>query len=442
MHGSIALRRVNLIVRVIAVWLCAGVLRAEVVEVAYSFTANAGGGVVVVQIDTQTGKILDQRVLFQESDCRAPKKLRRSVDGASLVVTNELSKGPHIFIVATDRPGDIHRIELSDLPDEIRVTNGYALVSCADDTLALIDIAERTVARTWSAEAELSPPGNAPEDMLLLPDGQHVLVSFQKDSKSGRKLGNRLVLFSFPELDVVADMPLPRNRSELHIAHSKREQGPSPEVLLFSEKADTLLVTLDLYGAVAMMKGSGILAGKIDGYRALPTSLDGSWGEAFPDLATQIEIDGRSYAIVCNAGSEGGAVLVDLAERQIVRKWRVPSGLAEPAFLPEARLAVSVRSGKLKRRTETGLVKESHPGKAIYLFDLASPDAAGEANVEELRLKVYAVALTAIDPGESRLILLAAGRGPSASMLLVFDPVAKRFLDRRDAAGHIVCFEK
>jgi len=431
----------NLIGSLSAVWLCAGTLCAKVVDVAYGFTADAGGGIAVVRIDTQTGKILDQRVLFQEAGCLAPKKLRRSADRALLLMTDVAPKKPQVFLAAAHAPGDVDRIELTATPDEMRVASGDALIGCADDTLVMIDLARRMVVRTWSAKDELSPPGNRPEDVLILPDGKQVLVSFQKDSKHGKKRGSRLVLLAFPALDTLADIRLPRDHPELHIAHNKREQGPSPEVLLFAGRADTLLVTLDLYGAVALLKGSDIRAGKLGSYDYLPTSLDGAWGTAFPDRATRIEIGGRAYAIVCNAGLGGGAVLVDLSDRRLVRQWHVPPGLAQPVYLPEQRLAVSVRSGKLKQRTDTEVVKEFHPGKAIYLFDFASRDAVAESRVEELRLKVYAVGLTAVAPGASPLVLIAAGRERSADMLLVFDPVAKRFRDRRDAAGRIVCFE-
>lgn len=425
----------------LAAWLSTTAALGDVVGVAYAFTSGSGGGVAVVRVDTRTGRIVDQQTLFQDALCRAPKKLRRSGDGATLAVTNETVHGPHLILSDSQPGGGIERIELTDLPDEIRVSGQQALVSCADDSLALIDLAERTVVGTWSAARELSPPGNAPEDMLFLPGGRRVLVSFQKDSKSGRKRGNRLALLSLPDLRVVADMPLPRNHPELHIAQSKREQGPSPEILLYAPRADALLVTLDLYGAAALLKASQVFAGKLDEPRYLPTSLDGRWGTAFPDRAVLIDADDRPCAIVCNAGPEGGAVLVDLAAGSIVRRWHVPPGLAEPVFLPAQKLAVSVRAGKLKRRTETGLIKERHAGKAIYLFDVASAEAARQTKVVPLRLKVYAVALAAVDRRRSRLILLAAGRDPAANMLLVFDPVAHRFLDRRDAVGTIACFE-
>ena len=64
-----------------------------------------------------------------------------------------------------------------------------------------------------------------------------------------------------PELKRLADVRLPRTHPELHIEGNLKEQGPSPEIVLVSEQTNTLLVTLDLYGAVAMMDWSPMQAG-------------------------------------------------------------------------------------------------------------------------------------------------------------------------------------
>ena len=137
-------------------------------------------------------------------------------------------------------------------------------------------------------------------------------VSFQKDSKKGKNKGNRLAIYELPRPRLLADIPLERNHDELHFQGNFQQQGPGPEVVLVSEEDNALFVTLDLYGAILLADWQAALDGRLVNWKYLSTSSDGAWGTAFPDRAGLLKAKGRTYALVFNAGTQGGAVLVDL----------------------------------------------------------------------------------------------------------------------------------
>jgi hypothetical protein len=422
-------------------WAVAGQVGAEVVEVAYSFNGDQGGGVAVVSVDPQTGKMVGHRELFRASDCTAANKVRRSSDRRTILVNNETPKGPHLYL-ASAQGGLPVPIELSDEPDEVRIAGRHALVTCADDSLALIDVVGGRRAGRWEADEELDPPGNAPEDATVLPDGKTAVVSFQKDSGKGKKLGSRLVVMQLPELKPLADLRLPRNHEELHIEGNKKEQGPSPEIVLVCASANTLMVTLDLYGAVALMDWSEARAGRLSNWKYLSTALDGSWGSAFPDRAGLISVGARPCALVFNAGPAGGAVLVDLAGRKIVRRWPVPPGLEKPVYFSEFRKAYSVCSGKIKSRGEKELKKDYDPGRSVYAFDFGPTRQGRPDRLQELPLERFVIRLAPVEGADRPMLLLAAGEDDDKTdTILVYDPDRRAVLDQRPAAGTIGQFE-
>ena len=332
-------------------------------------------------------------------------------------------------------------LELPGQPDEARVVGDFALVTCDNDSLAWVDLKRSVVADTWNADSELTPPGNAPQDILLLDEGRRALVSFQKDSTKGKKLGSRLVLLSLPELQTLADIPLPRSRPDLHITGNRQEQGPSPEVLLLCPAANSLVVTLDLYGAVALLDWKAVQGGVVGAYRYLPTSLDGSWGNAFPDRAKLFELGGRPFVLVCNAGPAGGSVLVDVQKGEIVRRWPTPPGLEKPVFLPEIRRAVSVCAGKIKSRSGSSVEKTYEPGDAVYIFDFSAADDPRKATLKVLPQDGVVTAVReVVSSGTSPIVLLATG-GKEADRLRTFDPLREKRLDECEAAGVVKKFE-
>ncbi len=225
---------------------------AETVSVPYSFSDEDSGGAALAQIDVESGRILSNQVLFDSSECLEPLKIRQSADRRTVVVTNLAEAGPQLMLWSANEPNDVTPIRLPSVPDEVRLTPRHALLTLKEDAVAAVDLVPPHHVLVRELDKLLKPPANAPEDLVVDASGKFVVVSFQKDSSSGKKKGNRLVVLKQSDLSVVADLPLPRNYPDLHIQGNPKEAGPGPEVICISPTTDTLAVTLDLYGAVAM----------------------------------------------------------------------------------------------------------------------------------------------------------------------------------------------
>jgi hypothetical protein len=223
-----------------------------------------------------------------------------------------------------------------------------------------------------------------------------------------------------------------------------KEQGPSPEIVLVCEASNTLFATLDLYGAVAVMDWDAAQAGRFSDWKYLPTSLDESWGTAFPDRASLVQVGTHPCVLVLNAGPAGGATLVDLAGRKVAARWRVPPGLEKPVVFPGQSKAYSVCSGKTKARSDEQeeLDKDYTPGRSVYAFDFGPDHQSTATRLQESPLQYYLIRLAGVLGPRGPLLLLAAGADPEqADTILLYDPSRKEVLDRLPAAGPIGQFE-
>jgi hypothetical protein len=439
------LRRHLRAVLTVLLFLGAQAARGDVAEVGYGFARDGGGGVVVVAVDTAAGKILDQRILFESAECTNPEKLRRSVARKQLLLTSETSRasGPHLFLIDDNGEPRVRSLALPEMPDEVRVAGDFAVATCEDDWMVQVNLDSAAVVGKWNAEDILDPPGNGPEDLCFTADGPYVAVSFQKDSGSGKKRGSRIGIFRLPEFDVVADAQLPRNKPELHNANNNKETGPGPEVIHISEQNNTIVVTLDLYGAVAVADWKPLLAGKPVTWSYLSTATDGSWGTAFPDRMGVFQLDGREVALVTNAGEAGGVALLDVKAREIIWRQKTPAGLETPVYIPAVRKAYAVCSGKTKQRRLKETEKTFHPRSGVYVCDFSSaessPAAWREREVTTIETERILYRITDVEEGTPWL-LVAGGEG-SADTLMILDARSGRFVDEQPTIGALSRFE-
>ncbi|MCA9263205.1 MAG: hypothetical protein KDA60_05130 [Planctomycetales bacterium] len=415
--------------------LCAALpASGDVLDIAYGFSDGASGGIAVAQVDTTRGKIVSQEKKYAANDCKSPKKLRFWDQGRGFVLTNEEKDGPHLHVYHSQRQG-IKKVTLPGIPDEVRAAGALALASCDEDVLVVVNLAAGEVIKEVDAAELLTPPGNAPQDMHVIPDGSQVVVSFQKDSKKAKRLGSRLAIFSLPDMELVHDLQLPRDHPELHIAGNNQQQGPGPEVVLVARTSDRLLATLDLYGGVMIADWSGAQQGKLVNMKYIPTSTDGSWGTAFPDRIAEMYFAGSPFVLVCNAGEKGGAVVVSLDRREIVWKRDVPPGLEHPLYEPGLHKAYSVCSGKTKRRTPDDVAKSYTPRPGVFVFDFTSREAVNSQPVKTVPTDFPLHSLVRV-PGD-RPLLLVSGGAKEPDTLLLFDAASESFLDQQPAIGSV-----
>jgi hypothetical protein len=425
---------------------------AEEATVAFSVATGGSGGASVVRVDIDSGQILAVDRLFASPDCKEPFKIRRSANGKTVAVTNVKKKGPHLFVWSADTPDDPIGLDLDSIPDELRLARGLALLTMAGDAIAVVDIANGQIEKIQELDEIVTPPANAPEDLIVDAAQQHVVVSVQKDGSGGKKKGSRLLVFDLPNVELIADLPLPRQHPELHIADNPTEQGPGPEVLHISPQTDTLAVTLDLYGGVGMMRWSAAQVGRMDAddWTLVSTSPSGKLdGLAFPDRAAAMSLDGRELFLVCNAGEEGGSVLLDLAQRQVIWRGTTPAGLEKPIYIPSLRRALTVCSGKTKRRVGDDVVKEFHPQQSLIVFEF--PERLEGAHqtastpvvrVSQLPLGAFTtqISLASIDP--PWLVVAVGDRPNRADTLLTIDAASGKIKDRHPAGGIVGRFDQ
>lgn len=420
--------------------LMANPLFADVGELAFSFSENASGGVAVARIDRITGKLLDSQKLFDERDCRQPLKVRRVGEYGDLVVTNLDKKGPHLFVVDRLRR-QTRRILLSAVPDELRIFGDKGFVTCDQDVLAVVNLQTAQIVSEWDVSDSFDPPANAPEDVYITQDQHYAVVSFQKDSRRGTKQGSRLAIYRLPEADRIADLQLPRDHPELHIHGNLKEQGPSPEVIYVSPETNTLLVTLDLYGAVGVMDWGDARLGKRVHWEIISTAISGELGTAFPDRGCAVKMAGEDCFLVCNAGKPGGSALIGLNQRKALWKATTPPGLESPVFFPDLKKAYSVCSGKTKARRGGQIEKEYFPRKSLYIFDFSSPESLLSKTVQEIQFDDFVQRIAKVKSARPLLLLALGPRPEGATQLAMFDPVAGKIINQIPAPGVIGRFE-
>lgn len=367
--------------------LCAGIFLVEPAflfssEIFYSFRAVNGesGGVALIEVSEETGTIGRHITICQDGRLALAKKVRFNKDAERIAVTNEGEEEPFVFLSKIDPPSLTGPADVETLCDEIRPFRKSFIATCDKGLVVLFRGKDGKEDKTFKAGKKLSPPGNRPEDIVILKEKDIAVLSFQKDNSSGTKVGNRIVALSLPYLKLKGDVLIPRDHPELHVEGNFSLSGPGPEVLLVSEETNTVLATLDYYGAVAIFDLDGLINGKLKHYQSIPVSLDGKWGTAFPDRVSSFEVNGRQFALITNAGIEGGTNLVDLKKRKIVHQFDTPSGLEAPLYLPSCMVAVSVCSGKTKYRKGEEIIKEFNPDKKFYIFDFSALNAHCVAN--------------------------------------------------------------
>ncbi len=415
--------------------LAAGCLTADAGEsdVAFSFRrGEGGGGLAAVACDAAGGRLSAPRLLYEDAACTRAMKVRFSPDGRRIGMTHK-AKGDSYALVVDLADGRARKIVLPNEPDELRMGARHAVATCGD-WLACLDLEQARLTRAFDAEHDLIPSGNDAEDATLLP-GDEVLVTFQSDSRTGKHKGNRIVHFSLPELEMLADIALPRDHPELHIPGEMTEQGPGPEIVRVVPEADAVLVSLDLYGAVGIADWSAIRKGRLNNWAVIPTAPDGAWGQAFPDRLALCRAGGRALALVCNAGTFGGVALLDVEKRALIRHWPTPPGLDEPVVWDDGCQAAAVRAGKLKQRLSGRTEKDQEMGETLYWFDLRGESPAMEA------LPFGETIFAVVHPPGAGNRLVMAVRGLEEDLLLLYDLDTRAVLDRVSAGGRIHSLE-
>jgi hypothetical protein len=411
----------------------------------YTFNSDEGSGVARLQIDPVTGAILRHEPVFANESVQRARKLAVTQSGLRVGFGHRATQGHNFVIVPLDDPASARTLLLPEEPDEVRAFGEFFLVGGNDGPVWVIDAERAEVVGEWNSRRDLIPSGRQPEDLYVLPGGKQAIVSFQKDSRNGRHLGSRIVVMDLlPELRHRFDIPLPRNRPDLHYdpAHDLREQGPNPEVIFVSPRTNTVILTLDLYGALATFDlDAAVERGKFQNLLYQTTSSDGSWGNTYPDRGVHFEINGREFLLVTNCGPDAGAVMMDVQTRRIIEHYETETGLEMPVLLPTTNIIAAGPNGKIKDRAEPARLKDYEPGRDLHLWDVSGLNAQGGAVLTRIPMDRFVFRTAAVNPASSDLIVVVTGEEEDRPVdLWVYDTRTRTTIERLPALGAVERF--
>jgi hypothetical protein len=401
-----------------------GVSSAQAGRVFYTFKNKEGGGIAEARI-SPGGQITGQRILVQDRKFKHPHKLAESPCGRWVAATGEQANFFNLAIFDQERDEGQVR-SLLRTPDAIEPWRGGFVIGAGDGVIYLYQ-PETANVFPYNLRINTYPPARKAEYILI--DGDHAWITIQKDSRSQRTKGSRVLYFNLATWKLEQDLMMARNRPDLEL-NSLRERGPSPEIVLVSPRSNTLLLSMDRYGGVSLSDLDSARAGGWTNWSYASTAVDGSFGTAFPDRWVEFSFRGREYALIVNAGQQGGAALVDLAERKVIQRLNVPPGLENPVWLPQLGLLAAGVPGKEKRAFFGTLEERRVPVESLFTFAMVqTPDGLRLQQKEYPMGKVLNRGAALAD---SNLTVF-----PTRDELLVVDALNGRVVHSAPAVGRI-----
>jgi DNA-binding beta-propeller fold protein YncE len=403
-------------------------------QIYYTYLAPEGGGIAAVSVHPQTGKIIGQQSLGQDACFSEPYKIAVSPDGRYVAATSHHQLLHNVMLV--DLQTKTHQLlSTTETPDAVEPYGSGFFIGADSGRHYFIDAPSAQVTRRWNGEQHLYPTGRRIEYVSIQPDTGLAWTSWQKDSPSSLRKGSRVVVFDINQWKHVADLPMPRALPHLHLADFK-EQGPNPEIIIPSPKTNTLLLSMDLYGGVAMADLDAAARGEWRKLSYHTTAPDETWGTAFPDRALRYPTPNNEFVLIANAGKTGGVAWVDLNGRRVVQTLETPPGLEAPVAVNQGKLIVAAALGKTKFR-QFGALKESrHPTQELFLFTPSGPADHPRLSLKRIALPTFAYRVAAVAPQANDIVLLTAGdTGPKEIMTVRAS--TGQVIDRQPALGTI-----
>lgn len=402
----------------------------------YTFNDTEGGGVAAVRVHTNDARLTDGGVVARGGR-GGWEKLAVSADG--LLVAAVAPEGrPNLLVRDLSREGEgaTRTARIPQEPDAIEAWGRKFVVGAGEGFHYLVDGDTARVEKDFNARRQLRPSGRKPEYILVEPGADTAWITFQKDSRTGSHKGSRVLCFDLANWRLLADNRLPRNMPALHMA-DLREQGPSPEIMVVSPASNTLLLSMDLYGGVAMADLDAARRGRWSNLVYLSTHPTGEWGTAFPDRALHFTRRGRDYVLMNNAGRDGGSALIDLEARRIVQIVPTPPGLEIPVWLPAADRLAAVARGKVKLRGPSALAEERAPRRELFVFAFEPGDEV-RLRLETYQLDGYSQHTKAAGGPESdRVLALLRGAAGAGDQFVIISATNGETLARLPAAGPV-----
>ncbi len=399
----------------------------------YTYKKGMGGGVAAVVVHPNTGKIIRQEVLGESPLFVNPHKIKVSECGNYLLATSQHEAVNNIFLA--DLRNKTHKfLSVPRNPDDIGTHGCLFFVGAEEQSAYTICGEKQKTIVHWNGKHQLYPEGRRIEYVSTTPDGA-AWTSWQKDSGSGRRKGSRVVVIDIASGRTIADLHIPRAMPHLNLADMK-EQGPNPEIIYPSVKTNTLLLSMDLYGGIAMADLDAAQKGRWQNLTYHNTDPTKKWGTAFPDRGILYPTKNNDFALIANAGKNGGAVWIDLRRRQIVQTLNTPAGLEAPVIVANGRFLAAPVPGKSKSRFFGELMEGRKPQSVLYTFEVINQQGEPRLRTFTHDLPTRAYRAAPVNAKANDIVLLTAGN-KNANELITVRASTGSVLDRVSAVGNI-----
>lgn len=398
----------------------------------FTYSDGREGGIAKALVDADTGKIQAIETLASARGFRVPHKLALSRDGRVVAGVSEEERQTNFIAFDLAENKTIGTLRLRNEPDAIAGAGDGFVIGARSGDVYRVGAGDARLRSTWNSRDSLRPSGHKVEYITVVEDRNQVWLSFQKDNRAGQHRGSRIVLFSIEPFRLQHDIQLPRDRPELHMAEL-RERGPNPEYVQPMPNSNALVVSYDLYGAVAIADLDAAERGEWKNPVVLSTSPTGSWGDAFPDRITFFSHNDRDYALVANQGQIGGTVLIDVTAREVAQVFETEHGLAAPIFLSTANVFASVKPGKLKFRAGDGLVRNRFPIREIGLFELPAGGASQPMTFRTVPFDRRAQLAVPVAAERNSLLFVLTQTTTNENFFTVMDALTGEIIDEKQA---------
>jgi hypothetical protein len=402
----------------------------------FTFADGREGGIAKTVVDPNTGKIQTIETLASARGFDVPHKIALSTDGRFIAGVSEEERKTNFIAFDLSSNQTVGTLRLRNEPDAIAAAGDSFVIGASSGDVYRVSMADARLRSTWNSRESLRPSGHKVEYITVVEDRNQVWFSFQKDSRRGDHRGSRILLFSIEPFRLQHDIQLPRNRPDLHMT-ALRERGPNPEYVQPLPNSNALLVSYDLYGAVAIADLDAAERGEWKNPVMLSTSPSGSWGDAFPDRATFFQHNGRDFCLMANQGQIGGTVLIDVKAREIAQIFETEHGLAAPIFLPKAKVFASIKPGKLKFRSGDELVRNRFPMREIDLFVLPAEGATTPMTFRTVPFDRRAQLAVPVAAERNNLLFVLTQTTAGENFFTVVDPLTGEVIDEKQAPSAV-----
>ncbi len=406
----------------------------------YAYFGDQEGGVAELTVDPEKATILKQQKVFHSPGNPKLERLIASPDHNYFALSNTLTEARSIYLLKNE--GDTFSARRRDLPQRADfLVCDETLLAAVGHKSALYQVELNnpdTIKKSLNVAKLANTKGGALGKAVLTPDGSMLAALVGENDDDGTSPGGRVLLFSWPQLELLHDIKIPRQQAALHYSPGSTQRNPMPVDIAFFPAENTVAILLELYGAVAFADLDDFQKGKLKNFRLLATAQDNKFGSGFPTKLFPLTIAGSQYLLADNAGGPCGAALFDVAARTRLA-WldTGPSSLGFCQMLDE-QTAVATRAGVKAKRGYQETEYSHSEQQDLITIDFRPLATKQPPEVKKIQFDDYVYFCHPLNSTTKPLVLIGFfGKRDQQLTLGVYDLQATTLTDRQPTIGVI-----